>query len=147
MSKSKITSNKSQKNFTHISGISKSDKSKRAKYLSKRINELLDSLSEWLTGTENYSFKRININIDGEKLPATEIYSGKKFIVSIKPAGLYAFGFNCRIDITSDKTTNILFDASRENAESDWQLVSSDPGKKPKKLTKMVFRNLIKKLK
>ena len=93
---------------------------------------------------DEYSFKENSVTVDGEKLPAINILSGKKLMASIKPVGLYAFGFNCRVDIVANKETNSLFDVAKESAEPDWQLISS--GKKPRKITKMVFRNLLKKL-
>jgi len=145
MSKTKKSSSSSLGNFS--SGLTKSEKNKRAKYLTKRISELYDILVKWIEGLEDYSFKKTNVNVDGEKLPAADIFSGKKLLVSIKPAGLYAFGFNCRIDIVSGKITNVLFDVAKESATPDWQLISSEAGKKPKKLTKMIFRNLLKRLK
>jgi len=144
MNKTKKSSSSSLVNFS--SGLTKSEKNKRAKYLTKRISELYDILVKWIEGLEDYSFKKTNVNVDGEKLPGTDIFSGKKLLVSIKPAGLYAFGFNCRIDIVSGKITNVLFDVAKESATPDWQLISSEAGKKPKKLTKMIFRNLLKRL-
>jgi hypothetical protein len=144
MRKSNKSSGSHRKNFNLAPGFTKSEKIKRAKYLSERLNNLYVNLTGWVSSFENYSLKKININVDGEKLPAAEIYSGKKLIASIKPIGLFAFGFNCRIDITSGETTNVLFDTSKENAEPAWQLFSYDAGKKPKKLTKVIFRNLIK---
>jgi hypothetical protein len=145
MSKTKKKPSKS-KSGSLTPGIPKKEKSKRAKYLTKRINDLFSNISEWIEDLENYTFKKSSINIDGEKLPASDILSGKKSIASIKPAGLYAFGANCRIDIISAKETNILFDIAKESAEPNWQLISSEAGKKPKKLTKMIFRNFIKRL-
>ncbi len=147
MNKNQKSSKSSGGKFSLSSGLTKNEKSKRAKYLSKRIGGLFDILSEWIEGLEDYSFKKTSVNVDGEKLPSVDIFSGKKLFVSIKPVGLYAFGFNCRIDITSGKTTNVLFDTAKESAEPDWQLISSEAGKKPKKLTKVIFRNLLKKIK
>jgi hypothetical protein len=137
---------KNKKPSASTPGFSKAEKSKRAKYLSKRLNDLYDELIEWINGIENLSFKRKNISVDGERLPSVEIYSGRKLFASIKPAGLYAFGFNCRIDIKSGENKNVLVDIARESAEPDWQLISFDAGKKPKKITKVIFRNLIKAL-
>ena len=140
MSKSK----KSPVSFSLSSGVTKKEKNKRAKYLSKRIAELYNVLSEWIKDVDEYSFKKTSVVVDGEKLPTVDIFSGKKLVASIKPVALYAFGFNCRIDILSKKETNSLFDVAKESAEPDWQLISS--GKKPRKITKMIFRNLLKKL-
>jgi hypothetical protein len=145
MSKSKKPSKTSGKNLSLSAGIAKKEKSKRSKYLTKRITALYDNISEWMKGSDNFSYKKNSVNVDGEKLPALEIRSGKKNIISLKPNGLYAFGVNCRIDIISDKETNVLFDIAKETSEPDWQLISSEAGKKPKKLTKMIFRNLLKK--
>lgn len=145
MSKSKKTSRSSTKSFSLTPGVTKKEKNKRAKYLSKRITNLFTDISEWIEDFNNYSFKKKSINVDSEKLPAADIFSGKKSVVSIKPVGLYAFGVNCRIEIISKKETNVLFDIAKESAEPDWQLISSEAGKKPKKLTKMIFRNLLKK--
>ena len=139
-------SKKSPVSFS-LTGVTKKEKNKRAKYLSKRISLLYDILAEWIEDSDDYSIKKTSVNVDGEKLPASDIFSGKKLVVSMKPAGLYAFGFNCRIDINAAKETNVLFDIAKESAEPDWQLISSQAGKKPKKLTKMIFRNLLKRLK
>jgi len=138
MSKNK----KSPVSFSLMPGGTKKEKNKRAKYLSKRISELYNILIEWIKDSDNYSFKKTSVIVDGEKLPALDVISGKKLVVSIKPMGLYAFGFNCRIDIVAKKETNSLFDVAKESAEPDWQLISS--GKKPRKITKMIFRNLLK---
>jgi len=147
MSKRKKKSGSSNKNSSLSAGVAKKEKSKRAKYLSKRITGLYDNISEWMNGLDNFTVKKKLVNVDGEKLPALEIRSGKKNIVSLNPNGLYAFGVNCRIDIVSGKETNVLFDIAKESSEPDWQLISSEAGKKPKKLTKMVFRNLIRRQK
>jgi hypothetical protein len=138
-------SKKLQNSFSLSQGVTKKEKNKRAKYLSKRISDLYNVLLEWIKDVNDFSFKKISVIVDGEKLPAIDIFSGKKLIASVKPVGLYAFGFNCRIDIISKKETNSLFDVAKEPAEPDWQLISS--GKKPRKITKMIFRNLLKKLK
>ena len=140
MSKSK----KSPVSFSLSAGVAKKEKNKRAKYLSKRISELYNLIEEWIKDLDNYSFKKDSVIVDGEKLPAIDIFSRKKLIISVKPVGLYAFGFNCRIDIVAKKETNSLFDVAKESAEPDWQIISS--GKKPRKITKMIFRNLLKKL-
>lgn len=140
MSKSK----KSPVSFSLSAGVVKKEKSKRAKYLSKRVSELYDLLIEWINDLDEYSFKEKSVTVDGANLPSIDIFSGKKLVASIKPVGLYAFGFNCRIDIVAKKETNSLFDVAKESAEPDWQLISS--GKKPRKITKMIFRNLLKKL-
>lgn len=124
-------------------GITKKEKVKRAKYLTKRIVDLFQNISDW--SGDDYSLKKKLVLIDGEKLPAADIYSGKKIIISLRPVSLWAFGVNCRIDIVSGKETNIIFDIAKENSPPDWQLVSSEAGKKPKKLTKVIFRNLLKK--
>ncbi len=145
--KNNMSKNKKSSVSFSLTGVTKKEKNKRAKYLSKRINELYNVLSEWIKDVDNYSFKKTSILVDGEKLPAADIFSGKKLIASIKPAGLYAFGFNCRVDIVAKKETNNLFDVAKESAELDWQLISSQPGKKPKKITKMIFKNLLKRLK
>ena len=147
MSKSKKSSSQSNKSFSLTPGVTKKEKNKRAKYLSKRINDLFINISDWITDLDEYTLKKTSVNVDGEKLPAVDISSGKKSIVSIKPAGLYAFGVNCRLDIISKKEANVLFDIAKESAEPDWQLISSVAGKKPKKLTKMIFRNLLKRIK
>ena len=97
-------SNKSQVNFTLSSGVTKKEKSKRAKYLSIRLNELYNLLTEWINDLDEYSFKENSVTVDGEKLPAINILSGKKLMASIKPVGLYAFGFNCRVDIVANKS-------------------------------------------
>ncbi len=146
MSKSKKRS-KSTENISLAKGITKKDKSKRAKFLSGRLKELFDNIKDWLESSEDFSIKENSVKVDGEKLPSLDIRSGKKIIVSLKPAGLYAFGVTCQVDIISDTEKNVLFDIAKESVNSDWQLISSDAGKKPKKLTKMVFRNLLKKLK
>lgn len=146
MSKDKKTikriSNKSNLN----SQIPKKDREKRGKYLSKRINELHESIAAWIEDLKDYSLKKNTINIEGEKLPGTDIYSGKKLIASFKPTSLWAFGVNCRIDLISGKETNIILDIAKENSPPDWQLISSTAGKKPKKLSKIIFRNLLKKI-
>ena len=140
MSKSK----KSPVGFSLTPGVTKKEKTKRAKYLSKRISELNKTLLEWIKDPDIYSFKKTSVIVDGEKLPAMDIFSGKKLVASIKPVGLYAFGFNCRIDIISKKEISSLFDVAKESATADWQLIST--GKKPRKITKMIFRNLLRKL-
>lgn len=145
LSKSKKSAKSSSRAFSITPGVTKKEKNKRAKYLSKRINDLFNDISEWIDDPGHYSFKKSSVNIDGEKLPAADIFSGKKSIIKIKPAGLYAFGVNCRLDIISKKETNILFDIAKESANPDWQLISSEAGKKPKKFTKMICRNLLKK--
>jgi hypothetical protein len=146
MSKSKKSSKVSSKVFSFTPGVSKKEKNKRAKYLSKRINNLFSEISEWIVDIDEYTFKKTSVNVDGEKLPALDIFSGKKSVVKIRPVGLFAFGVNCRLDIVSKKETNVLFDIAKESAKPDWQLISSEAGKKPKKLTKMIFRNLLKTL-
>lgn len=135
--------NKKIKSTTLTPVINKKEKSKRAKYLTARIDELFDVISEWIEGY-SYKIKKTKISIDGEKLPAMDILSGKKIVVSIKPAGLYAFGVNSQLNLTSEKETNILFDIAKASSPPDWQLISSEPGKKPKKLTKIIYRNLLK---
>jgi hypothetical protein len=145
MSKSKKSSGQSNKSFSLTSSVTKKEKNKRAKYLTKRINGLFSEIAEWIVDLDEYSFKKTSVKVDGEKLPSADISSRKKSVVSIKPMGLYAFGVNCRIDIIAKKETNVLFDIAKESAQPDWQLISSVAGKKPKKLTKMIFRNLLKK--
>jgi hypothetical protein len=145
MNKSKKPSKTSGKNLSLSAGVAKKEKSKRSKYLTKRITALYDNISEWMEGSDNFSYKKNSVNVDGEKLPALEIRSGKKNTISLKPNGLYAFGVNCRIDIISGKGINVLYDIAKETSEPDWQLISSEAGKKPKKLTKMIFRNLVRK--
>ncbi|RPI71883.1 MAG: hypothetical protein EHM47_09290 [Ignavibacteriales bacterium] len=142
MSKKKKTSDKSS---NLIPGISKTEKNKRAKYLSKRISSLYEDLSDWIYDYKDYSIKKNNVNVEGVKLPAIDIISGKKKVVTLNPAGLYSFGVNCQVDIKSEKEINILFDIAKASDPPDWQLISSEAGKKPKKLTKMVFRNLVRK--
>ena len=146
MSKNKRSSKSSGNNFSLTPGVTKTEKSKRAKYLIRRINDLYDNISEWIKDLNDYSMKKTNISVDGEKLPVVDINYEKKLVVSLKPTGLWAFGVNCRIDIISEKETNILIDITKEKDEPDWQLISSEAGKKPKKLTKVIFRNLLRKL-
>ncbi len=146
MGKTKKSSKSSNNNFLTNPGISKKEKNKRAKYLAKRINDLYETISVWIKDLKDYSLKKTTITIEGEKLPAADIHSGKKLIVSLKPTGLWAFGVNCRIDLVSRKETNIIFDIAKETASPDWQLISSEAGKKPKKLAKVIFRNLLKKI-
>ncbi len=142
MSKTKKKNN----DFLFSTGITKQEKAKKARYLTKRINELFENISEWIKDLKNYSLKKTNISVEGEKLPSLDIYSSKKIIVSFKPTGLWAFGVNCRIDLVSGKETNVILDVAKENSEPDWQFISSEAGKKPKKLTKIIFRNLLKKI-
>ncbi|HSP87969.1 MAG TPA: hypothetical protein VLN45_07530 [Ignavibacteriaceae bacterium] len=138
----KHTSNKSNL----YSQIPKKDREKRAKYLSKRINELYENISDWIKDLKDYFIKKNTLNIEGEKLPGIDIYSGKKLIASFKPTSLWAFGVNSRIDFISGKEINIIFDIAKENSPADWQLISSEAGKKPKEFSKIIFRNLLKKI-
>lgn len=126
--------------------ISKKEKAKRAKYLAKRINDLYETISEWIENLKNYSLKKSTITLEGEKIPSADIYLDKKTVASLKPAGLWAFGVNCRIDLVAGKDTNVIFDIGKETGPPDWYLISSEAGKKPKKLTKVILRNLLKKL-
>jgi len=141
MSKKK---NSDKKNIS-LPRVSKSEKDKRAKYLTKRISSLYDDLSDWIDAYNNFTSRRKTTGVEGVKLPVMEILSGKKTILSLVPAGLYAFGFNCQINLKSEKENSLLVDIAKNSDPPDWQLVSSEAGKKPKKLTKMIFRNLLKK--
>ena len=114
MSKSKKSAKSSSGVFSFTPGVSKKEKNKRAKYLSKRINNLFSEISEWIVDIDEYTFKKTSVNVDGEKLPALDIFSGKKSVVKIRPVGLFAFGVNCRLDIVSKKETNVLFDIAKE---------------------------------
>ena len=140
MTKSK-PKNKKASSFSPYT--SNKERTTRKKYLTERINSLYDAIAEWLNETE-YDIKRNTIDVDEVKLPAAEIFSGSKFIASLKPVGLWAFGVNCRIDINSAKEHHILFDVADESAPPDWQLISTAPKNTTKKLTKMIFRNLLK---
>jgi hypothetical protein len=146
MNKKKKSSKTQGKKFSLTPEIGKKEKTKRAKYLTKRINDFFENLKDWIEGVENFSLKKSNIGIEGEKLPAADILSGNKSFLTIKPNGLYSFGVNCRLDLVSSKEINILLDIAKESDPADWQLISAEAGKKPKKLTKMIFRNLLKKL-
>jgi len=146
MNKKSKSTKASKNNFIFNPDISDKEKVKRAKYLTERINELFKNISEWIEDLNDFSLKKTTITIEGEKLTAADIYSGKKLIVSLKPTGLWAFGVNCRIDIKSEKETNIIFDIAKQTAPADWQLIPSEAGKKPKKITKVIFRNLLKRI-
>ena len=146
MNKKSKSPKPSSNNFIFNPDISKKERVKRAEYLTERINDLYKNISEWIENMPDYSVKKNNITIEDVKFPAADIYSGKKLAVSFKPTGLWAFGVNCRIDLLSKKETNIIFDIAKETASPDWQLISSEAGKKPKKLTKVIFRNLLKRI-
>jgi hypothetical protein len=132
--------------------VNKSKVIKRAKYLSERINKLFESFGEWIKDLSNYKVKKYSEEINDRtnklkyKLPLADIFDKDKRIATVKPAGLYAFGYNCRIDIISKKGMGIIVDASKESGEPDWQIFPMQAGKDPKKLTKIIFRNLLKKL-
>ena len=133
-------------------GTSKTQITKRAKYLSDRINKLFGNLEEWIKDLPDYKIKKYTEATEDKKnkikfkLPAADILEKNKKIGTVKPAGLYAFGYNCRIDIISKKGMGIIVDASKESGEPDWQVFPMQAGKDPKKLTKIIFRNLLKKL-
>jgi hypothetical protein len=146
MGRIKKSSKSSNNNFLINPGISKKEKNKRGKYLAKRINDLYETISEWIKDLKDYSLKKTTITMEGEKIFSADIYLRKKIIVSLKPTGLWAFGVNCRIDLVSGKETNVIFDIAKETGSPDWQLISSEAGKKPKKLTKVIFRNLLKRI-
>jgi hypothetical protein len=133
-------------------GITKTEIIKRARYLNIRISSLFDDFSEWIKDLPEYKLKGSSVEISGKdkklkyKLPAAEVSREGKKIAEIKPAGLFAFGYNCRIDIISNKGTGIVIDASEEKEDPDWQIIPMEAGKNPKKLNKIIFRNLLKRL-
>ncbi|MGE5806551.1 MAG: hypothetical protein ACM339_03705 [Ignavibacteria bacterium] len=133
-------------------GTSKTQITKRAKYLSERINKLFVNLEEWVKDLPDYKIKKYAEAAEDKKnkimfkLPAADILEKEKKIGTVKPVGLYAFGYNCRIDIISKKGNGIIVDASKESGEADWQVFPLQAGRDPKKLTKIIFRNLLKKL-
>ncbi len=132
--------------------INKAKVAKRAKYLSERIDKLFTSFEEWIKDLPGYKIKKYPEETEDKKnkikfkLPAADILEKDKKIASVKSAGLFAFGYNCRIDIISKKGTGIIVDASKESSEPDWQIFPLQAGKDPKKLTKIIFRNLLKRL-
>ena len=126
--------------------LSKKEKTNKAKYLSKRINDLYDNISDWIKDLKDYIMKRTSVTVDGEKLPVLDINAGKKSIVTLKPAGLWAFGVNCQIEFIAEKEKNILVDIAKGSKPAEWQLISYEAGRKPKKLTKVIFRNLLKRI-
>ncbi|HVO73531.1 MAG TPA: hypothetical protein VMT35_05885 [Ignavibacteriaceae bacterium] len=143
---------KKSNNSIYPPGIKKAEVIKRARYLSIRLNQLFNDFSAWIKDLPDYkvnkSFEEIT---DKErkfkyKIPFAEIIFKEKKIASIKPAGLFAFGYNCRIEVDSKKGTGIIIDAAKEKDEPNWQLIPMEAGKNPKKVTKIIFRNLLKKL-
>lgn len=137
----KKTKKKEQPSFTPYQ--TKKEKTARIKYITERINSLFDEMSGWINGT-GYSLKRINTNVDDVKLPAAEIYSDKRKILSVLPAGLWAFGVNLRLDIKSNREEHILFDTAEISEPPDWELISKIPKPDSRPLTKMIFRNMLK---
>lgn len=137
--------NQKPENLLVMPDITKKKKNERGKYLKKRLNDLFDLIETWLEGKE-IKIKKISISIDDIKVPAAEIFSNNKFVASLKLAGLWGFGVNIQIDIVSGEETNFIFDSSNESSPPDWELVYSS-GKEPKKLTKILFINLLKRLK
>ena len=138
--KSKASNN----NLLIMPDVSKTKKKERERYLRNRINNLFDDLDEWIEGTE-YRLKRISINIDNNSLPAAEIYLNKKIITSLRPIGLWGFGVNCQINIEAKNEKNYIYDLADESSESQWELVYKS-GKNSKKLNKILFRNLLKRI-
>jgi hypothetical protein len=126
--------------------VTKKEKSNKAKYLTKRINDLYDNISDWIKDLKDYTIKRTTVTVDGEKLPALDILAGKKSIVTLKPTGLWAFGVNCQIEMVSEKEKNILVDIAKESKPAEWQLIGFEAGKKSKKLAKVIFRNLLRRI-
>jgi hypothetical protein len=132
------------KNFLTIPDISKKKKNERGKYLRKRINDLFENLETWIEGTD-FDMKREKILVDTVNLPSAEIFLGNKSIAALKPNGLWGFGVNCQIEIEAGKETNYIFDIAEESSMPDWELVYRS-GKPPKKLSKIIFRNLLKRV-
>ncbi len=89
--------------------------------------------------------KRISINIDNSSLPAAEIYLNKKIVTSLRPIGLWGFGVNCQINIEAKNEKNYIYDLAEESSEPQWELVYKS-GKNSKKLNKILFRNLLKRI-
>ena len=145
MAKNKTKNGSSGNNFLVIPDITKKKKNEREKYLKKRIGDLFDEMENWLEGTE-YKLKRKTIKVDEINLSAAEIYSGNKLIASLKTAGLWGFGVNCQINIEAEKETNVIFDTANESSKPDWELIYKS-GKSPNKLSKIIFRNLLRKVK
>ncbi len=131
-------------NLLVMPDASKTKKKERERYLKKRINNLFDNLEEWIADT-GYILKRISINLDNNSLPAAEIYLNKKIITSLKPIGLWGFGVNCQINIEAKNEKNYIYDLADETSEPQWELVYIS-GKKSKKLNKILFRNLLKRI-
>jgi hypothetical protein len=145
MGKSKKKINAAENNFLSMPNVTKKKKIDRGKYLKKRIEDLFTEMENWLEGTD-YKLKRKTIKVDEINLPVAEIYSGNKLIASLKTTGLWGFGVNCQINVETEKETNVIFDTANESSKPEWELIYKS-GKSPKKLSKIIFRNLLRKVK
>lgn len=99
----------------------------------KRINDLYDTITQWLEPDSNFKIKRINdlsmyeelmanFNISATKIDSADIYYRDKLIFTFKPYGLWIIGANGRIDLINKSGNIILIDTANHFEKPVWKL-------------------------
>ena len=109
---------------------------KRVRDWKKRVADLYATIKLWLKNSE-YSlvigqkstmFKEqmSRFHVPKTDVDTADIYKNKKFVMTIKPNGLWVIGANGRIDILTMKGNYLLIDFAEEFKNPQWKLYIAD---------------------
>lgn len=98
----------------------------------KRVSELYSTINSWLADSEfslrygsklpMYEGLMWQFNVQATEIDTVAIYSGKTFVLVIKPKGLWVIGVNGLIEILTTKGNYLLKDCAEQFAPPQWKL-------------------------
>ncbi len=110
--------------------------SQRVSDWERRINNLYQSIHDWINDLTDYSVREGNSIVMNEglmaefgvkpiNLPTLDLLFQNRIILSLKPKGLWVIGANGRIDVLSMKNGGIIIDKADHFATPEWYFIAN----------------------